>query len=147
MVRQKKLEHPGAPPSFHFKLGSFYRSALSRQVRDVIIIRRRGGAWRILNSKAEFNCCYIPRIVREEEEESIRKQRLELEQSDREERNKVLEQMDLAWSDRRSRELELAAKKRERLEDALEGERKPKRSRKRKYTPPLQWEEEDGKVH
>ena len=68
MVKHQSLVHPGEPPAFHFKLVSSHRSALSRQVREAVRIRRRGGAGQILNSKSEFNRCHIPRLVVEEED-------------------------------------------------------------------------------
>ena len=63
MVNHQSLEHPGEPPDFQFKMVSSHRSALSRQVREAVRIRRRGGMGSILNSKGEFSRCYIPRLV------------------------------------------------------------------------------------
>ena len=48
---------------------SFHRSALSRQVKEAVRIRRRGGANQILNSKGEFNRSHIPRLTLENTEE------------------------------------------------------------------------------
>ena len=44
------------------------RTALERQTREAVRIRRRGGEGSILNSKAEFNRCYIPRLKLEEQD-------------------------------------------------------------------------------
>ena len=54
---------------------SFHRSALSRQAAEAVRIRRRGGEGSILNSKGEFNRCFIPRLMIMEEDnlEEIRK--------------------------------------------------------------------------
>ena len=41
---------------------SFHRTALSRQLKEAVRIRRRGGEGSILNSKGEYNRCYIPRL-------------------------------------------------------------------------------------
>ena len=55
MCKHQSLEHPGEPPEFLFKIVSTHRTALNRQIREAVRIRRRGGAGMILNSKAEFN--------------------------------------------------------------------------------------------
>ena len=44
------------------------RTALERQTREAVRIRRRGREGSILNSKAEFNRCYIPRLKLEEQD-------------------------------------------------------------------------------
>lgn len=99
-----------------------------------IRIKKRGGAGGVLNSKAEFNRCYIPRMVVEEEEESSKKDRLVREQAEREEMHKALEHMDESWEQRKSCERELAVKKRGRINyNVIEGEKKPMRSRKMQY--------------
>ena len=36
---------------------NYHKSALSRQIKEAVRIRRRGGERRILNSKVEFNRC------------------------------------------------------------------------------------------
>ena len=69
MVKHQSIKHPGEQPRFLFKVISHHRSALNRQVREAVLIRRRGGEGSLLNSKAEFNRCHIPRLVVEEEEE------------------------------------------------------------------------------
>ena len=149
MVRHQKQVHPGAPPQFYFKVISTHRTALSRQVKEAIRIKKRGGAGGVLNSKSEFNRCYIPRMVVEEEEETSKRDRLAREQLEREETQLALEQMDETWEQRKSRERELAAKKRGRGNDVMtEGERKPKRSRRMKY--PIvgeDWGEKEGEEY
>ena len=40
MVRHQALQHSGEAPSFHFKLVSTHRSALSRQITEAVRIRR-----------------------------------------------------------------------------------------------------------
>ena len=52
------------------------RTALERQTREAVRIRRRGGEGAILNSKAEYNRSYIPRLQLEEQS-CIRKRELE----------------------------------------------------------------------
>ena len=54
------------------------RTALERQTKEAVRIRRRGGEGAILNSKAEFNRCYIPRLQLEEKDiEQIEKEELQ----------------------------------------------------------------------
>ena len=59
MHKHQCMEHPGERPRFYFKVVSLHRTALNRQIREAVRIRRRGGAGSILNSKAEFNRCHI----------------------------------------------------------------------------------------
>ena len=68
-TRHQQLVHKEEQPAFLFKVVSSHRTALSRQIREAVRIRRRGGAGNILNSKAEFNRCHIPRLVVEEEDQ------------------------------------------------------------------------------
>ena len=50
-----------SPPKFEFKIVSSFKDPLTRQLSEAIRIERRGDS--ILNSKAEFNRCRIPRLV------------------------------------------------------------------------------------
>ena len=103
MHKHQLLEHGGEPERFMFKIVSKHRTALNRQVREAVRIRRRGGAdGGVLNSKSEFNRSHIPRLVVEVEEEEKKTRRLEQEQADREELNKILQDMDLSWEERKS---------------------------------------------
>ena len=61
--------HRGEEPQFYLRAVNFYKSALSRQTGEAVRIRRTGGEGAVLNSKAEFNRCYIPRLHMVEEEE------------------------------------------------------------------------------
>ena len=47
-----------------------YKTPLSRQIGEAVRIRRRGGEGSILNSKAEYSRCRIPRLVIEETDET-----------------------------------------------------------------------------
>ena len=116
MVRHQKLVHPGAPPQFHFKVVSSHRTALNRQIREAVRIRRRGGSGSILNSKSEFNRCHIPRLVVEEEDEEKRKKRLEKEKLEKEETGRMLDTMEMTWEERKTSEREQALKKRRHTE-------------------------------
>ena len=84
----------------------------------------------ILNSKSEFTQCYIPRLVVEIEDEEAKKNGLE--KKYREVMNKVMEDMDLMWEQKKEREQELFAKKRVSMSES-DGGQKPKRMKKMKY--------------
>ena len=46
----------------------YHKTALSRQTAEAVQIQRRGGAGAVLNSKNEYNRCFIPRLWLIEEE-------------------------------------------------------------------------------
>ena len=80
ILRHQQITHRGAdPPKFVMRVVSHHRSALERQVSEAVRIRRRGGAGNILNSRAEFNRCHIPRLVVEEEDTDTKQKRKEVE--------------------------------------------------------------------
>ena len=121
MQKHQIMEHDGAAPKFIFKLVSSHKTALSRQVKEAVRIRRRGGANNILNSRAEFNRCYIPRLVVEEEDKDSMEQRLVDEEQTQQEIKKIMEQDDLSWEEKKKREQELLKTKRRRLPDGGAG--------------------------
>ena len=55
MVRHQALVHPEDPPEFQFRAVSYHRTALGRQIREAVRIRRRGGENGILNSKSSID--------------------------------------------------------------------------------------------
>ena len=55
MVRHSRMEHGERASRFVLKVVSYHPTAIERQVKEAVRIRRRGGAGNILNSKAEFN--------------------------------------------------------------------------------------------
>ena len=59
---------------------SFHKTALSRQISEAVRIRRRGGEGAILNSKAEFSRCYIPRLQVEPDEMKEQREKKEREE-------------------------------------------------------------------
>ena len=67
LLKHQELQHEGAPPKFVMRMVSRAKTALERQTKEAVRIRRRGGEGAILNSKAEFNRCYIPQLKLEEE--------------------------------------------------------------------------------
>ena len=117
MVKHQNLEHPGEPPEFLFKVVSTHKTALSRQIREAVRIKRRGEASNILNSRSEFNRCYIPRLVVEVEDEEQQKSR---EQRDREENELLMEENDKLWSNGKLRQQQMTLTKRRRLSDREE---------------------------
>ena len=66
MAKHMELVHGGGEPTFMMRVVQFHRSALSRQCGEAVRIMKRGGAGSVLNSRAEFNRCYIPRLKVEE---------------------------------------------------------------------------------
>ena len=76
--KHQEQHHPDKDPRFLVKAISYHRTALSRQIREAVRIRKRGGESSILNSKSEFNRCYIPRLVVDTVgEEEMEKARIE----------------------------------------------------------------------
>ena len=70
MVKHQIGEHNNDAPQFAMKVVRHFKTALARQVAEAVRIRRRGGEGAILNSKGEFNRCYIPKNVYENENEN-----------------------------------------------------------------------------
>ena len=145
MEKHQSMEHKGEPPDFIFKVISNHRTALNRQVREAVRIRRRGGAGQILNSKAEYNRCHIPRLTIEKEDEDDRKLRLEKEKAEKDEITMTLKDMDSTWELRKDQERERAEKKRSRQEDQEQEDVVKKRTKRMKYTPlEKDWGEDGG---
>ena len=109
LLKHQELQHKGAaPPKFVMRVIGAARTALERQTREAVRIRRRGGEGAILNSKAEFNRCYIPRLRLEEQdiEKLEREEQLEI--------TNVNEQLDgdvQEWEQGKNRERELNNRK------------------------------------
>ena len=120
MAKHQTLEHNGEPPLFHMRMVSYHRTALNRQVKEAVRIRRRGGASSILNSRSEYNRCYIPRLVVEEEEEGAKAERERLEKEERGKLIKSMGQEDITWEEKKRRARELGLKKRRRETDTGE---------------------------
>ena len=120
MAKHQAMEHAGEPPAFHMRVVSYHRTALNRQVKEAVRIRRRGGASSILNSRAEYNRCHIPRLVLEEEDEQTTKEREQLELLEMEQLIKELEQEDISWEERRKKAMEQVVKKRRRDGNSME---------------------------
>ena len=61
-----QTDHAGQePPSFEFRVVAKFNSALTRQISEAVMIRRREG--KILNSKGVFNRCRLPRLTLEDQ--------------------------------------------------------------------------------
>ena len=95
MKKHMELFHGGGEPTFVMRVVQFHRTALSRQCGEAIRIMRRGGAGSVLNSKAEFNRCYIPRLKVEEQDKIEEMEKLE-EQELAEVKENLLEE-DRSW--------------------------------------------------
>ena len=67
MAKHVEQAHKGEEPQFMMRVVHFHRTALSRQTAEAVRIRRRGGEGAILNGKAEFNRCLIPRLQLQEQ--------------------------------------------------------------------------------
>ena len=61
-------------PKFTMRAVKFHKTALYRQLGEAVRIGRTGGQGSILNSKAEFDRCYIPRLVVEEKDTKVMEQ-------------------------------------------------------------------------
>ena len=149
--------HEGAAPKFYMRVVKYYKSALSRQIGEAVRIRRRGGAGNILNSKAEFDRCKIPRLIVEEQDlDKIREE----EEQEIARNSEALEEQELAWGSQKLREREQVDResrkdvpkitgvtrntKREHYEDREQG---TKRSKKAKYMrEPENWGEQQNMV-
>ena len=68
MWKHRVLHHQGGAAPFVVKAVSFHKTALSRKAAEAVRIRRRGGKGMILNSRAEFKRCFIPRLTLVEDE-------------------------------------------------------------------------------
>ena len=95
MRKHMELFHGGGEPTFVMRVVQFHRTALSRQCGEAIRIMIRGGAGSVLNSKAEFNRCYIPRLRVEEQDKIEEMEKLE-EQELAEVKENLLEE-DRSW--------------------------------------------------
>jgi hypothetical protein len=63
MIKHWQISHPELPepPQFFIQLVGTFHDALTRQVNEAVRIELRGE--NVLNSKAEFNRCRIPRLT------------------------------------------------------------------------------------
>ena len=84
MLKHSVLHHNKEDTPFVMRAVSYHRSALSRQAAEAVRIMRRGGEGAILNSRGEFNRCFIPRLMLIEEDKLK-----ELEEMDKEESRKT----------------------------------------------------------
>ena len=82
-MKHQMMEHGAAPAKFMLRVVGSYQTALARQVSEAVRIRRRGGEGSILNSRAEYNRCHIPRLRVEEEEEGQKREKEQKENLDK----------------------------------------------------------------
>ena len=105
--KHQVLVHGGSQePKFLMMPVKYYRTALARQVGEVVRIRRRGGEGALLNSKGEFNRSHIPRLTIQEElpPEGALASRLEEQEKLIEKQGAVLK----TWEQNKTRERNLA---------------------------------------
>ena len=96
------------PPKFIMRVVSNHRTALSRQISEAVRIRRRGGAGRVPNSKAEYNRSHIP-WLRVENEEEVKE--WELEQHEvQEQLTRMMDREHKDWEQSESKEKNLGRK-------------------------------------
>ena len=148
MHKHQVMEHGAAPAKFMLRVVGSYQTALARQVSEAVRIRRRGGEGSILNSRAEYNRCHIPRLRVEEEEESKKRQRELRESQDK--LSKELEEEQVEWEGRKTKDRDkerhqllkrivssddktAGSKKRESHGEQLEQEVSKRREKRRKY--------------
>ena len=109
ILKHQEADHGGdTSPKFIMRVVNYYKTALSRQVGEAVRIRRRGGEGSILNSRAEFNRCRIPRLTIEEVDEE------QLEEQENKELKIAMEQLEKLekeWGEERTREREKELRK------------------------------------
>ena len=62
------MHHGGEKPNFVMRVVEFHHTPLSRQTAEAVRIMKRGEAGAVLNSKCEYNHCYISRLRMVEED-------------------------------------------------------------------------------
>ena len=68
ILKHLEVVHPGViEPKFEFRVAQTFQSALTRQVSEAVMIRRKGDA--VINSKGVYNRCYLPRLTIEQNQE------------------------------------------------------------------------------
>ena len=118
-------------PSFVMRAVKYHRTALYRQLGEAVRIRRRGGQGSILNSKAEYDRCYIPRLIVEEKD--TREQELMEEQESLKSKEQQEEEEE-QWSNVKL----MSRNHQDRIESSKIGASKKSSSKKR--------EQEQGKI-
>ena len=146
MVKHQLLEHAGEPdPNFHMKVRGFFKTALARQIAEAVYIRRRGGEGAILNSKAEFTRCYIPRLQLEEQDKLEQMEREEKEQEENTARE--LDEIQIQWEKKKNEskgaerkriakeqgKIQRSSQNKKKKEQGEEEQEKKRSSKRRKY--------------
>ena len=102
MLKHVALYHKECRPEdikFKMQIVSQHQTAFERQITEAVLIRKNTGAT-LMNSKKEYNRCYIPQIVVKEREEDDKKDAsIEAENSALE----IIRKMQSLWK-KRSRE-------------------------------------------
>ena len=102
IFKHQQLHHKGAEPDFVLRMVTTHKTALSRQTSKAVRIMRRGGAGAVLNSKSEFNRCYIPRLQLVEED--VIKEMEQAEEEEIPEASRELLTQDNIWEQQKRKE-------------------------------------------
>ena len=102
MWKHRMIHHQGEDIKFVMRAVSYHKTALSRQTAEAVRIRRRGGEGAILNSRGEFNRCFIPRLTIMEEDKLKEISNLKKEQDI--ETEKAISKNQEAWEQKRVKE-------------------------------------------
>ena len=125
MLCHEELEHGAyTKPDFVMRVVRSYKTALSRQVGEAIRIQKRGGEGAILNSKAEFNRCQIPRLVVEEVDTEEQKK---LEEQEVERLQELIERNREEWGSKKLKEREKELKEKMKKLEQIRKRTEPKK--------------------
>ena len=116
LMKHQELHHGGAQPSFVVRVVGTAKTALERQTREAVRIGRRGGEGAILNSKAEFSRCYIPRLQLEEQDKLK-----EMEQAEKEQEELVTRELDENQTQWEKEKCRMKGAERRRIAKEVEG--------------------------
>ena len=131
IFKHQEMIHPQTEPDFIMRAVHYPRSALERQLGEAVRIRRRGGEGSILNSRSEYNRCYVPRLRLEKKEEWEERAR-ELERMD-ESKSRALDGEEEDWSKAKVRKKTLGELHSKQSKRAPEEEGPRKTGKRRKY--------------
>ena len=88
MLKHILDKHEGKQPGeikFHMKAIRFHKSAYERQVHESVMIKENSKGHYILNSRAEYNRCALPRLGTKLGEKETKEKRLEVEAEEKKE--------------------------------------------------------------
>ena len=99
MLKHVALHHKGRRPEeivFKMRIRSQHKTAFERQITEAVLIRKYAGPY-LMNSKKEYNRCYIPQIeVKKNPNETKKDPMLEAEENALE----IIRKMESVWKKR-----------------------------------------------